>query len=225
VKESQDLLAKAAVNNSTLTAEELAVDDKLHKRIETINAEIKRYERITDSDRVALTDLSDGSNGSTPPAIRSFGEFLQAIACASSPVIRNRVPNGSEMVDRLNTYAAASGMSVGAPADGGYLVRKDWSAALLTRAREQAVLLPRCKSIDIGGDFDGLEYPYIDESSRVDGSRWGGVQVYWKSEAATRSRPRSRRSARASSGSRKSWALRMRPNGCCAIRRARRPPL
>ena len=94
-------------------------------------------------------------------------------------------PGSRELIDRLGAYQAASGMSVGVPTDGGYLVRSDWSAALLTRAREAAVLLPRCRSIEIGGDFDGLEYPYIDESSRVDGSRWGGVQVYRKAEAAT----------------------------------------
>jgi HK97 family phage major capsid protein len=183
VQESQDLLTKGAVENRTLTAEEILVDDKLHKRLETINAEIMRYERITEADRRApLTDTSP-SGMPMPGTIKSFGEFLQAIACASSDVIRSGVPNGNELVQRLHAYNAASGMSSGVPADGGYLVRKDWSNALLAKARDAAQLLPRCRSIDIGGDFDGLEYPYIDETSRVDGSRWGGVQIYWKAEA------------------------------------------
>lgn len=185
VQESQDLLTKSAVDNRTLTAEEIAVDDKIHKRLETINAEIVRYERITDADRRATVTDTSGGSAPTPGGIKNLGEFLQAIACASSPVIASRVPNGSDMVARLHAYSAASGMSVGVPNDGGYLVRSDWSTELLARARESAQLLPRCRQIQIGGDFDGLEYPYIDESSRVDGSRWGGVQVYRKAEAAT----------------------------------------
>jgi HK97 family phage major capsid protein len=87
-------------------------------------------------------------------------------------------------VQKLAAYNAASGMSVGTPSDGGYLVRQDWTTELLGRVRTEAQILPRCKSIEIGGDFDGLEYPYIDESSRVDGSRWGGVQVFRNAEAA-----------------------------------------
>lgn len=185
VQESQDLLTKAAVENRTLTAEEIAVDDKLHKRLETINAEILRYERITEADRRAPATDTSPSGLPMPGQLKTMGEFLQAIACAASPIIAARVPNGNELVQRLHSYSAASGMSVGVPSDGGYLVRSDWSTELLARARESAVLLPRCRGIQIGGDFDGLEYPYIDESSRVDGSRWGGVQVYRKAEAAT----------------------------------------
>lgn len=187
IKEMTDLQAKIAVENRNWTAEELALDEKLAKRAETISSEVKRFERLTEADRtVTLTDTSaGGGNGQGFSGIKTFGEFLQAVACASSSIIRGRVPNGSDLVGRLDAYAAASGMSVGVPSDGGYLVRNDWSTALLARARESAVLLPRCKSIEIGGDFDGLEYPYIDETSRVDGSRWGGVQVYRKAEAAT----------------------------------------
>jgi HK97 family phage major capsid protein len=74
---------------------------------------------------------------------------------------------------------------VGVGADGGYLVRKDWSTAMLDRATEQAVLLPRTRNVPVGGDFDALEYPFIDETSRATGSRWGGVQVFRKAEAAT----------------------------------------
>jgi HK97 family phage major capsid protein len=184
LKESQEMLTKAAVENRELSTEESAVDDKLHKRIATLNGEISRYSRLVESDRTAITELSSGSDGPMAGAIKNFGEFLQAVACASSPAIASAVPGGRDMVQKLAAYNAASGMSVGVPSDGGYLVRKDWTTALLDKARTEAVLLPKCKSIDIGGDFDGLEYPYIDEASRVDGSRWGGVQVFRNSEAA-----------------------------------------
>jgi len=186
LKEMSDLQAGIATANRSWTSEELAVDQKIAERVETINAEVKRYERLIESDRVStMTETSSGGSAPTPGGLKNFGEFLQAVACAASPIIAGRIPNGNERVAQLYAYSAASGMSVGVPSDGGYLVRNDWSAALMERARTQAVLLPRCKSIEIGGDFDGLEYPFIDETSRVDGSRWGGVQVFRKAEAQT----------------------------------------
>jgi HK97 family phage major capsid protein len=185
-EEDQTILMKAAIENRNLNGEEKALDDKLQARLAVLNDEIKRYERLVEGDAPkSITEISRGGSPNGAGPIRSLGEFLQAVACASSGIIASRVPNSDELIGRLQAYNAASGLSVGVPADGGYLVRKDWSASLLDRARESAVLLPRCRQIGIGADFDGLEYPYIDESSRVDGSRWGGVQVYWKAEAAT----------------------------------------
>ena len=86
VQEMTDLQSKIAVENRTWTAEELAIDDKIAKRVETINTEIARFERLTESDRrVAVTDTS--ASGPTPGGIKNLGEFLQAVACAASPVI------------------------------------------------------------------------------------------------------------------------------------------
>src|SRR5207248_6213927 len=42
-----------------------------------------------------------------------------------------------------------------------------------------------CRKVPVGGDLDGVGCRYIDEASRATGSRRGGVQVYWKAEAAT----------------------------------------
>ena len=50
---------------------------------------------------------------------------------------------------------------------------------------EESVLANRCTLIDIGEGSDGIELPYIDETSRATGSRWGGVQVYRRAEADT----------------------------------------
>jgi HK97 family phage major capsid protein len=182
IKEARDIGTKIAVENRAWSIEESALEEKISHRLETINSEIAKYERLIDVDRRAIVDAPKDHGGSHGP-IKSFGEFLQAVACASSPAIARSIPGGNDLVQKLMGYNAASGMSVGVPSDGGYLVRQDWTTELLGRARTEAQLLPRCKGIEIGGDFDGLEYPYIDESSRVDGSRWGGVQVFRNSEA------------------------------------------
>lgn len=118
----------------------------------------------------------------------SLGQLLQAVACAGSNVIAGTFNPSyrEELAHKLTMYqAAASGMSTGVPSDGGYMIRKEFTNEFLTKAKSQSVLLPMCRRIPIGPDADSLEYPYIDESSRVDGSRWGGVQVFWRAEAAT----------------------------------------
>jgi len=106
----------------------------------------------------------------------SFGAFLAAVAMVAMP--------GGRVDPRL-IQGAATGMNTAVASEGGFLVRSDFSTRLLDRAREEAQLLPKCSRVPIGEGFDGLEAPYIDETSRATGSRWGGVQVYRRAEADT----------------------------------------
>lgn len=173
----------------------LAELDEIKPKVAAIDAEIATEEQLEAHERTSILAGGGTSGGGTlrPGGFQAsdeftgMGEFLQAIAVASDPVFRQRLGDKSAvLMSKLAAYqAAGTGMSVGVPSDGGYLVRKDWTTAMLQRARAQAQILPLCRDIPIGADFDGLEYPYIDETSRVDGSRWGGVQVFWKAEAAT----------------------------------------
>ena len=198
LKEGTAISDRAEQEKRTLLAEEktrrdqiLAELDELKPQIDSVQAEIDAEIKMEAHEKGQISDLAIRQPAQvTPPdaEFRGIGEFLQAVAAQTSMSVRASL--GSQRVDVLNKklegyMAAGSGMSVGTPTDGGFLVRSDWSTAMLERATTQAQLLPRCRSIPVGGDFDSLEYPYIDESSRVDGSRWGGVQVFWKAEAAT----------------------------------------
>lgn len=114
---------------------------------------------------------------STPRAAEAaFGTFLQAVA---------QFGKGGSLDPRLSPQAAASGLNTSVGSEGGFLVRTDFSTALLDKAMDESVLANRCTTIDIGEGSDGIELPYVDESSRVTGSRWGGVQVYRRAEADT----------------------------------------
>lgn len=160
--------------------------DKLRPQLEAVEAEIATEARLEEHERGAIATLSTNALP-VSDEFAGVGEFLQAVAVASDPLWRSRMgaSKSDVLMNKLMAYqAAGTGMSVGVPSDGGYMVRKDWSTAMLDRAREQAAIFPRCRAIPIGGDFDGLEYPYVDETSRATGSRWGGVQVFWKAEAA-----------------------------------------
>lgn len=180
IAESTRLFAAAESAQRGLTDPEKARDDAIAAQLVDLDAELSRWQRQHERER--------GAARSAPAPTEEFaslGQFMQAVAASASPDPGSLVPNGRELVARLHAYQAASGASTGVPADGGFLVRKDWSTALLARAIETSMLAPRCLTIGIGEGADGIELPFIDETSRATGSRWGGVQVYRRSEAAT----------------------------------------
>ena len=115
-----------------------------------------------------------------------MGHQLQAIAAASDTAKDGHV----EAINRLNAVQEgytrrmdASGASADLGSDGAWLVQKEFTLELMETAEEESILLPMTRSIEIGPGFDSLEAPFIDETSRADGSRFGGVQVYWAAEA------------------------------------------
>jgi HK97 family phage major capsid protein/ATP-dependent Clp endopeptidase proteolytic subunit ClpP len=107
---------------------------------------------------------------------RSFGEQMISIYNAGIP--------GGRIDQRLNILNT-TGLGTSIPSEGGWLVQTDFSIALLQRMEKTAILAPRCWHVPIGENADGVEMPTIDETSRATGSRWGGVQVYRRAEAAT----------------------------------------
>ena len=105
----------------------------------------------------------------------SFGSQLQAVAGAAM----------SGTADPRLIWAAASGANETVPSDGGYLVQKDFSTELMALAHEMGQLLSRVRRIPLSSNSNGIKLPAIDETSRVNGSRWGGVRTYWANEADT----------------------------------------
>ena len=114
---------------------------------------------------------------SQPEAFASFGEQLDAIRRASTP--------GLSRDRRLDSYKAISGMSETVPGDGGYLVQTDFATELLRLTHETGLLTSRVRRIPVGANANGLTINAVAETSRATGSRWGGVQVYWREEAGT----------------------------------------
>ena len=105
----------------------------------------------------------------------SNGEFLKAVYNASK--------QGSTPDPRLSIKNAASGMSEEVPSDGGFLIGQDFAQQLLQKTYETGLLAPRCTKIPISPNSNGLIANGVDETSRKDGSRWGGIQSFWENEA------------------------------------------
>lgn len=122
---------------------------------------------------------------------KSFGEQLQAIVFAAAPghAFGGR---GGRVDPRLHQNLAPTGGAAGVPSDGGFLIHTDFSSEIYKRTYNNGALASRCNRVTIGADSDGLEVPYVDETSRATGSRFGGIRVYRAQEAdsVTASRPK-----------------------------------
>lgn len=106
-----------------------------------------------------------------------LGDQLIAVYNAARP--------GGFIDPRLIALNVASGLGTQVPSEGGFVIQTDFSMVLMNRVTQVAVLVPKCWHVPIGPNADGVELPYIDETSRVTGSRWGGVQIYRRAEADT----------------------------------------
>ncbi|MCK9326323.1 MAG: phage major capsid protein [Bacteroidales bacterium] len=105
----------------------------------------------------------------------SFGEQMAAVYQAGKP------ENAGRVDQRL--FNAASGMSESVPSDGGFLVQQEFSQTILERAYSTGEILNKISAIPIGAGKNGLKTPCVDESSRANGSRFGGIRAYWEGEA------------------------------------------
>jgi HK97 family phage major capsid protein len=80
---------------------------------------------------------------------------------------------------------APSGLSEAVPADGGYLVPEVWAEGFISSIFQTGQLAGRCDRKTTTQPLADVELPAIDETSRADGSRFGGVLAYWEAEAAS----------------------------------------
>lgn len=104
----------------------------------------------------------------------AFGEFASAVAAASSP-------SGS-LDNRLNFFAAASGANQGVDSQGGFLVPPEFSQKIwdgLNTGTDS--LLAMTDQYTVTGE--SISFNANAETSRVVGSRYGGVRGYWINEA------------------------------------------
>ncbi len=82
-------------------------------------------------------------------------------------------------------FAGPSGAGANTGGDGGFLIQKDFVPDLMKAGFQNGMLASRCSAHEVSATSDGLEVPYVNETSRATGSRWGGVQVYRRPEAET----------------------------------------
>jgi HK97 family phage major capsid protein len=84
--------------------------------------------------------------------------------------IEKGIPSFGSLVRNLNTYSTG--------ANGGYLLSTELASSAWDKARAIDGPLQRCRAFTVG--VNSLDVPALDETSRVTGSRLGGVRAYWE---------------------------------------------
>jgi HK97 family phage major capsid protein len=154
--------------------------EKLLRLEERTQETIERIETPTSQERTPISDPDPAQE--QRDRFQSQGEFLQAVMRAGTP--------GGPTDPRLSTRAA-TGLSESVPSDGGFLVDQEMATGLLMNVWNNSAILSRVSKVTLSGNKTGMKFNGIDETSRADGSRAGGIRAYWKSEAAekTASKP------------------------------------
>jgi len=177
--------AKADAEGRSMTAVEDSEVNRILDEIDTVKAAIDtqlRANRVLDRGERVEVVQDEADRG-----FESLGELCQAVA-------RSRLPQGSTLggkpcgvIDRrlLGITAAASGMNEALPAEGGFALGTDFGTKLLSKVYGSNPLLELVTRLPVSAGSNAISLPYIAETSRANGSRFGGVECYWIEEAGT----------------------------------------
>jgi HK97 family phage major capsid protein len=209
LKAQEKLLDLADSENRDLSAAENATYEsndtmlkKLNSQLGEIDANVDRL--LAGRARTPVEARNNPGSGVEVLSQAKFGtiaEQLQAVARFSISQGVSRDPRlvaiGSKEyigIMEASGIKAASGMNEGVPSEGGFLVQSDTAEGLLERVYDTGQILQLCNDMEISSAANRLKINAIDEVSRANGSRFGGIQSYWASEgqAVAASKPKFR---------------------------------
>lgn len=137
---------------------------------------------------------------SEPPVYPTLGDQLVDVITAGknergAVAARERLAKAEKRMEKERTLdvrlkkdlekesrAAGSGQVVGVASDGGGFVQTDFATDMIHKGFNNSAILPKTQRRVLTGNSNSIEIYGIDEDSRVNGSRNGGVVVYTKAE-------------------------------------------
>jgi HK97 family phage major capsid protein len=174
------IFSAAQTANRDLTETERTEYDALMASITTMNADIKRLEVLAEEERsipVGSVRVTDVHNRAEDKPWNGMGDQLRGLAKSTIAIQQGR----SHLADPR--ILAALGTSETVPSDGGFLVEPEYNSELMERIYNTGEVAKRVKRMSMNSARMVLNA--VDEDSRVDGSRWGGILSYWLAEAQT----------------------------------------
>lgn len=168
------ILDKAKAEGRALTEEENASFESTHAELEKVETGIARLQRQLEAERRAGFADEDETPDKRRDGFASLGEQLAA-------VVRAERSSATEFDPRL--LAAPTGLGETFPSEGGFLVQPTFSTEILQRTYQVGEILSRVRDFPMSSNSHKI--PAIDESSRADNSRYGGVRVQRVAEAGT----------------------------------------
>jgi HK97 family phage major capsid protein len=169
---------RKAADKSDLTDDQRERLTAIRDRKEVIATDIALLDDERDEILTAPAEPDTAATGAPTP-FRSLGEQLHAVAQAALRPDKGVDPR----LGQINAAAQGANELVGS--EGGFLVQTDFSQELLRLVHETGTLSSRTDRRPIGPNANGMKVNYINENSRADGSRSGGVRAYWTGEAGS----------------------------------------
>jgi len=111
----------------------------------------------------------------------AFGEPSRFGSLAENIIAIVTAERGGPVDPRL--VRASTGANINSPTDGGFLIEEQYSQELVALAYEESLVADLCDRRPTAKPLAAVKVPGIDETSRADGSRFGGVLSYWGDES------------------------------------------
>ena len=106
----------------------------------------------------------------------SLGEQLRSIVESSK--------QGGRIDPRLNEVTrAATGLNETIPSQGGFLLEDTFTNNIISNIYKTGIIASRCRKYPVGANSNSITIPGVDENSRKDGYRQGGILTYNLEEA------------------------------------------
>lgn len=112
---------------------------------------------------------------------QNLGDCARAVYNASQGQFDPRLA----VISNSNPELEAAGLRQGNGPEGGFLVPPEFSSAMLEAGTMQSLDLYKDTTSFNLDKAESITLPAINESSRKDGSRWGGTRAFWAEEEAT----------------------------------------
>jgi HK97 family phage major capsid protein len=166
----------AVAAGSLMTDEQRTQFDAHMAKATALKADIARAEQLAEMQRTSSSLVEVSKPEGTKKPWDSLGQQLMAVA------------KGTKLIETGYTSRAdprlfaALGANETIPSEGGFLVAPEFGDDLLQKTYEVGEIASRCRKMPFNSSR--LVMNAVDESSRVDGQRWGGILSYWESEGA-----------------------------------------
>jgi len=137
---------------------------------------VKKYAELQEPEIKAgfVTQISDEADRALAGNPFRKGEFFKAVMEAA---------NYPQNTDKRLLPLKATGLNEAIPSQGGFLVTQDRANYIWEKMSPVGSLLSRFSATPVQGN--GLVIPAVDETSRADGSQFGGISASWMAEGGT----------------------------------------
>lgn len=168
---------KALANKEALTDEESSRFNDLEKEYDANEKQIERLQNLANreaKDKAPVnTPILEAVNEPMPKPYKNLTEQLRDIKLASQ----------GQISDKLITVQNSMGANAGVGAEGGFAVQTDFAGLMMESAAMAGDILPRVDKYEVKDGSNSVKWVDIEEED-TSNSVFGGVRVYWASEAA-----------------------------------------